>query len=272
MFEPGVDQAAGLRRLFGARSMRLLPIVADDRPTGTAAFAVSLAAALTRQGHRPLVVDAHRQGVIFRFGLEAPQELRDLMAGRCSFAQALRCTGDGVSVLAAQIGLSGLADDPVAGEAVFSALASLKGAYDVTLLHAPADILGPLLQTLDVETALLCGPDECDLTDTYARLKSMVNDSHLSQFRAVFHGVSSHADVAGRHRRLADAASRFLGAEVAFGGTLGLGADLATAARERTSVFGLAAQGQTARAFERIASASRDWRLAAYAPDRRTIH
>lgn len=272
MFEPGVDQAAGLRRLFGARRMRLLPIVADDRPAGTAAFAVSLAAALIRMGCRPLVLDAHRQGVAFRFGLDASRELRDLMAGRCRFTEALCHTGDGVSVLSAHRGLSGLSDDPLAGEAVFSALASLEGAYDVTLLHAPADILGALLQAQDVETALLCGPDECDLTDTYARLKSMVNDSHLSRFRAVFHGLASHADVAERHRRLAGAASRFLGADVAFGGTLGLGAELAVAARERISVFGLATRGQTTSAFERIASASLDWRLAAYAPDRRTIH
>lgn len=272
MFEPGLDQASGLRRLFKPRTMRVLPVVADPRPADSASFALNLATALSRNGWNPIVIDAHRQGVTALLGLESRYELSDLIEGRCSFVQAVRRGGDGVAVLSAQRGLGMLVSDPEAAEAVFSALASLKGGFDVALVHAPASMLGALLRSQDVETALLCGPEDHDLTETYARLKGLVNDFRMSRFRVVFDGFQSQADVADRHRRLASVASRFLDAAVSFGGAVGRGADLDEAKRERTSVFSVAAQGPAAQAFERIASAAHEWRLAAFTPDRRSIH
>ncbi len=272
MFEAALEQASGLRRLFRQRTMRLLPVIADPRPADSASFALNLAAALGRAGWNPIVIDAHRQGVASLLGLELRHDLEDLIEGRCRFAQALRRGRDGVPVLAAQRGFDALARDPRAAEAVFSAVASLEGAYDVALVHAPAASLGALLQAQDVETTLLCGPDEADLTETYARLKSMVNDYRMSQFRVIFDGFDSQADVAACHRRLAAVAARFLDAAVSFGGSVARDADLDEAVRERTSVFAIAARGPAARAFERIASAAHEWRLPAFTPDRRTIH
>jgi hypothetical protein len=272
MFEPGHDQASGLRRLFKPRALRLLPVAVDPQPSVSAAFALNLAAALVRSGWNPIVLDAHRQGVGSLFGLDSGYELDDLMAGRCSFSQAMRRSPEGVAVLMARRGLGSIAADPRTAEAVFSALASLSGAFDVALLHAPAATLGALLCEQEAETALLCGPDDRDLTDTYARLKSMVNDHHLSRFRVVFDGTHSPADAASRHRRLAAAAARFLDVSVLFGGSMGKGADRDAAVRDRRSVFSVAADGPAARAFERIASAAHDWRMPAFTPDLRTIH
>jgi flagellar biosynthesis protein FlhG len=273
-FDSRHDQASGLRRLFRPRGLRLLPVVSDPRPGLSSVFAFNLAAALRRGGARPIVIDAHRDGVPALAGLDARRDLRDLLEGSCSVDQVLRTSREGLTILPARHGAGALVAHPGMAEAVFSAIASFRDGYDVALFHAPAALLGRLLPERGVDFTFLCGLQDEDLTATYAWLKMMVRDFGLTRFRVVFDAGESESEleVVGRHRRLAQAAARFLEAEVAFGGSVWRDPDLEEALRARASVFALTADASSARAFERIATLAQDWRLPAFAPAERTIH
>ncbi len=273
-FDARLDQASGLRRLFRPRGLRLLPVVSDPRPALSAVFALNLAAALRRAGARPIVIDAHRDGVPALAGLDVRRDLRDLLEGTCRVDQVLRTSPEGLAVLPARHGAGAMVSQPGMAEAVFSAIASFQEGYDVGLFHAPATLLGRLLPERGVEFTLLCGLQDDDLTATYAWLKMMVRDFGLTRFRVVFDAgdAESELEVVVSHRRLARAAARFLEAEVAFGGSVWRDADLEEALRVRTSVFALAAEGSSARAFERVAARAQEWRLPAFAPAERSIH
>lgn len=271
MFESVADQATGLRRLFRPRRLRLLPVLADGPGAHSADFALNLAVAMAREGLTPLVIDAHPQGVAAYCALNCGWELQDLIDGECRIEQAIRRADAGVSVLGARRALAGLARDPHAAEAVFSALASLRDAYDVAIVHAPGPLMGPWLSQHAGESTLLCGTDEQSLTDAYARIKRMVCEFQVSRFRVVFDACESPALAAERHRRLADAAGRFLEAAVGLGGVLHRDRDREAAREARASVFAVAADGPAARAFSRIASTAHDWLLPVFEPAPQTL-
>ncbi len=272
MLDAGLDQASGLRRLFARRMLRVLPVATDPLEPDSSQFVVNLAAALSRTGWNPIVIDGLRDGVAAQLGMDLPLELADLLEGHRSFASVAQHSTEGFCVLPAPRGLSQLARDPAAAEAVFGAIASLEESFDIALVSATGPTLGALLGRREAETALRCGPDDDDLTATYARLKSLVTAHGLSRFRVVFDHAATPAEIAHRHRRLAGAARRFLAAAVEYGGSIAPGDDQRLAARARASVFAVAAQGSAARAFERIASAARDWQLSAYEAAGAAIH
>jgi len=274
MFESPLDQASGLRRLFRPHGLRLLPLVSDPRPDVSAVFALNFAAALARGGSRPIVVDAHREGVPALVGRGRGLDLQDLLDGRCRAGEVLRSSVDGVAVLPARRGSASLAGQPALLEAVFSAIGALDEGYDVGLFHAPAAILGAALPGHGEDIALLCGSHEDDLTSTYGWLKAMAREHRLSRFRVVFDAQDgeSEFDLTLRHRRLSEVAARFLEVEVAYGGSVCRDPALEDALRMRSSIFSLAADGTCARAFERLANGAQSWRLAAFEPAQRRVH
>lgn len=272
MLDGGRDQAFGLRRLFPRRSLRVLAVASDGAQPSANAFVVNLAAALARMAWRPIVIDGQHDGVAATLGVTPRLELADLMSGRRAFASVALRSPEGYSVLPAARGLLDVVDDPDAAEAMFSAIAAIVDGYDIAVLHAPAPVLGALLAHRPAETAILCGPGDEDLTAAYANVKALVNGHGLSRFRVLFDRAPAAELTRQRHRRLADAARRFLAAAVEFGGAIAPERELETARRARASVFSVAAQGRAARAFERIASAAREWQLPAYDAAGPTIH
>ncbi len=274
MFDSPLDQASGLRRLFRPRGLRLLPLVSDPRPDVSAVFALNLAAALAHTGSRPIVIDAHRDGVPALVGLGRGRDLQDLLDGRCRVGEAVRRTVDGIAVLPARRGAAAMAGQPALLEAVFSAIGAVQEGYDVGLFHAPAALLGAVLPGHAADITLLCGPYEDDLTSTYSWLKAMARDHGLARFRVVIDAQDgeSEFDATLRHRRLAEVAARFLEVDVAYGGSVVRGPQLIDALRQRASIFALAADGSCARAFERIANGAQEWRLTTFEQAGRRIH
>ena len=272
MLDAGRDQAFGLRQLFVRPSLRVLPVVGEHARAQSGAFVLNLAAALSRLGCRPIVIDGMRDGVAASLGNAQRLDLADLLEGRREFCAVAMRSREGLCVLPAARGLAGLTRDAAVAEATFSAIASLEEGFDIAILHAPGATLGALFSGQMAETVMLCGPGEDDLTATYGRLKSMANDHGLSRFRVVFDQVQAPAATERRHRRLASAANRFLSVAVEFGGEIVHGREFELARQARSSVFSVAAQGPAARAFESIASRARDWELASFDSGGPAIH
>ena len=60
MFEPGRDQAAGLRQLFAQHTLRVVPLMSGEGTGDSVNCAINLAAALARQGRRTVLIDGDR--------------------------------------------------------------------------------------------------------------------------------------------------------------------------------------------------------------------
>lgn len=184
MFDPGIDQAAGLRRLFAAPAMSLLPIgciLGDAQDRSTAA---AVASALADAGRRPLLLDLLGDDRLLDAGRGAAGllELVELLA-RPGRHRGLGC--DTIVLAADPLRLADLA----------------AGLTDRMLLLAPVD--------------------RESLAHTYSQIKAVGLAHGLSHHVVAFRGAGSSECALAAHRRLADTAARYLDARIDFGGVVG---------------------------------------------------
>lgn len=202
MFEPGRDQASGLRRLFEGSPLPLLALGCASGDRSDRAGAHALADALQRAGRRALLIDllgeidgmdAHRDpdehpDVHRLFGADArAQDLADLLA-------TLRAPGR-----------------------------RQARPLDVVLVAADPLRLGDLAAGLTDAIVLLAPGELASLARVYAQIKALRLAHGMAHYVAAFRDAHSYESALASHRRLADAAARFLSAKVSFGGVVATG-------------------------------------------------
>ena len=101
MLDGGLDQASGLRRLFARRALRVLPVASESSDAGATRFVVNLAAALSRMGWQPIVLDGREDGVAGFLGLRPTLELADLLTADHRFERVGLNSHAGFSILPA---------------------------------------------------------------------------------------------------------------------------------------------------------------------------
>jgi len=82
--EAPLDQAAGLRKLFGPRSAHWLPVLlATGREASHGPWLARLARSCAGQGDRTLLIDAARTQAATVFGLRLRYDLQHALSGDC---------------------------------------------------------------------------------------------------------------------------------------------------------------------------------------------
>ena len=230
MFETEHDQAAGLRRLLRRPPLRLLPVVGAVGGDALGAVAAGLAEAFAAAGHRTLLVDGVGGNDRPAATVESPDVPRVAVPDRID--------GRGAAWLR---------------DLVFS-----HPGRELALLAAPEATLGALLEPLDPEVLVLCGPAREDITHAYALIKRLSRGYGLARFRTLFVGASDQDAARRRHCTLAAVAARHLALEIGLAGVTpgssagGRDCGDATRSQGAAASAGLAA----------VVAASRHWRLA----------
>src|SRR5687768_14308124 len=140
MLNPAVDQASGLRRLFAPALPKIIPVVSGANGVGHTTVVTWLAAALSGQGARVLVIDGARGRVARSLGRasgSAPQhELMDLLAGEREFDEVALFHSPTLAVLPAARGLREMAEGGYGIAHLQDALAALATPFDLVVLLA----------------------------------------------------------------------------------------------------------------------------------------
>ncbi|MBN9425120.1 MAG: hypothetical protein J0H09_01320, partial [Burkholderiales bacterium] len=202
MFEPGLDQAAGLRRLFVPARPLLLPLACASGDAADRHAAHEMARALARLGHRPLLID-----LLGDAATAAPEGFAvGAVGGRRAAA------GRGIVRLDAHWLLGGCDAHDLArllDETQRRELA--RGhALDVALVAAPTLRLADLCAGLTDRLLLLARSDAESLPAIYSQIKAIGLAHGLGRWLAVFRNAHSQRDAVSCHRRLADTATPFL--------------------------------------------------------------
>lgn len=265
MFEPGRDQAAGLRRLFAQHTIRVVPLICAEGTGDSISCAINLAAALARQGSRTVLIDGANGEIAPLLGLKARHDLLHLIQGECGFDQAALNAREGFRVMPAVRGLPELLKHPMPAPELFGGLGRAGEGVDVAVLVAPLETIALLLADQTQELPLICGTESRQVASVYSQLKILSATHGMNRFRAIYCRAGSAVAAAAAHDRLAAAASRFLAAEVHLGGVIEDEAVMALAERRQTSVFTVAQGSLVARSFERLATATLEWHLPVFA-------
>lgn len=172
MFEPGSDQAQGLRQLFADRTVHLVPVLANPHAPGAARLLDGLCQAWAAQGQRTLVVDA-------AVPARDPAGLRAALAAGHGLQAWTEAIDAHTALLPVGGALQSFAATPGAAQGVLEALAHGGGGADLILVHADALLLSGLFAQRPVCPLVLSGDSAESITHTYAGLKLLVRHGGL---------------------------------------------------------------------------------------------
>lgn len=258
MMHAVLDQARGLRHFVRPAGTRVLPVFGTaDRATAV----INLATALARAGEKVLVVDAARAEIAPALGLNARYELKHVLEGDLTLADAVLTTADGVKVLPAARGIAMLAAARVAGLDFLESLTQKAGPLDFILINADSAERAPRLLPGVGETLLVLSRGAQAVSDGAVCLSSLSRYHLVGRVRVMV--MRAQFDEARQTvTALAQLARSRFGIHVAFGGSAPPDRGLWEAARLKRSIFDIDPAGPIGRAFHNTAAGVTDWDLA----------
>jgi len=194
-----VDQADGLRRLFGGPRRCLLAVIANPHVAATSVVLERLTAALSAAGRRTLLVDAADDS-------PPPGELTAI-----DLVSSIERLSADVGYLAAR-GLPRAWVDPRGSAAgLIDALVDAAPRADVLLLHASAADLARMLPGRAVRPLMLACDHPESVKHGYAGLKLLGQRCQLRTFDLLLAASPTSPRAAAIAASLGDVAERFLG-------------------------------------------------------------
>ncbi len=179
-FAAGVDQAAGLRRLFGAHKARAVAFVSGREACGRTALLVRTATALAEAGQGVVIIDenAGANNVHAALGIKVRHDLLALVQGDVSIEQLVQPVAPFLSVIsAARFAAAPLRTNTVAAERLNAALRQLQDGCTFILVDCVArhdSHLSPLALAMP-HLVVVVAAQGAAITRGYALIK------HLSQ-------------------------------------------------------------------------------------------
>jgi len=226
-----VDQAEGLRRLFGDPPARLAPVLVDPaHATAQVASIVRLAQANASAGERTLVLDCAHAQVAAALGLRARFDLLHALRGECGLEQTRLDAGPNLSVVPA----ARAAEQARGAETEFATLlgALVHGPFSaglVLMIVEPAH--APLLRATGRSEIVVPMPRQRAAWGGLLRALGAFGDgTDIAGFRLLF--PAWDADTAARlYTELVQACSERLCIELRFGGSVRVARDWLRIAR-----------------------------------------
>jgi flagellar biosynthesis protein FlhG len=195
-----LDQADGLRRLFGGGRRRIVPLVANPHVAFTSVVLERATAALGAQAQHVLLVDAADNA-------PPPHELAPVNLASC----VERLSAE-VSYLAARGLPRAFVDTRGSAAALLDALVDAAPEAEVLLVHAGASDLARLLGRRPVRPVLLGADAPESIKHAYAGLKLLAQRCGLLTFDLLLAAPPSSRRLAAIADSLARCADGFLGA------------------------------------------------------------
>lgn len=174
----------------GRRQGRTLAVTSGKGGAGKTFVSANLGAALARQGHKVLVLDADLGLANLDVVLNLPPHvtLHDVLSGRCKLDEAILPGPCGMSVLLAGSGMVEYSRlTPQLREDLQRLLDDLMPRYDQVILDTGAGISDVVLYTVSLahEVLLVVTPEPTSMTDAYATLKVLATQQSRRHVQVV---------------------------------------------------------------------------------------
>ncbi len=219
------DQANDLRQLVRQcspedtpahrRRPRLIAVTGKGG-VGATTVAVNLAVAIRRQRQRTLLIDVdpHGGNAALLCGLRERYTVADVLSGRRTVSEAIQLGTGAIRVLPGVWGLERLADHPpTAAERMLNQLLAADTEADVLVLDAGngADQIATRLCRAADLILVVTTSESPSILDGYASIKTFVESDPSGPICTLVNRTSDAEVAQDVHRRLVQAAHRFLG-------------------------------------------------------------
>lgn len=176
------------------RRGRITAVTSGKGGVGKTFLSANLAAALTRQGDRVLVLDADLglANLDVVLNLFPKLTLHDVFTGRCSIEEAIIPAPGGYSVLLAGSGMVEYSRlTPEVRDQLQQVIQEVTPRYDRVLLDTGAGISDVVLYTVSLadHALVVATPEPTSLTDAYATIKVLAMTQHRTNIQLVVNQV-----------------------------------------------------------------------------------
>ncbi len=182
-----------------ARLARTLAITSGKGGVGKTFFSANLAAALSRQGLKVLVLDADLglANLDVVLNLYPKITLHDVFTGKAQLEEAILPAPGGFSVLLAGSGLVEYSRlTPEVRDQLNTIFESVKPRFDVVLIDTGAGISDVVLYAVSMahEVIVLATPEPTSMTDAYATIKVLSTQQSREHLHLVVNQVARPGD------------------------------------------------------------------------------
>ena len=197
---------------------RIIAITSGKGGVGKTFVSANLAAALTRRGHRVLVLDADLGLANLDVVLNLPPKvtLHDVFTGKAQLEDAVIKAPGGFSVLLAGSGMVEYSRlTPEVRNEFLNVIHTLAPRFDVVLLDTGAGISDVVLFSVSLasEVLIVATPEPTSLTDAYAAIKVLATQQKRQQIRLVINQALRPGDGRAITGQLQQVLNRFVTTE-----------------------------------------------------------
>ncbi len=257
-YEPGNDQAEGLRRLLARSAARVVTVVGAREGLGATSVVVNLAAQWASEGKRVLVLDEHvsASNVPNQLGLKHRYDALNVVRGDKQLSEVMLAGGNGVCVLPAARAMQALPRlEAAERERLLGVLRQAAHGMDVVLVDAAAREGHSVSASLSGDEPLLMvlNGTASGITESYAMLKQMALQNGRSSFDIVVNKVKGESEARAIFDNMAQLALRNLQVRLEYMGYIPVDEKLKRATQLCQPVAEAFPGGQCAGAFAAVA-------------------
>jgi flagellar biosynthesis protein FlhG len=253
-----LDQAAGLRRLFGVRPPQVIAFVSGSnfrRASGQTSLLVHTASALGQAGHAVVIVDENPEpdNVWTAFGMTAKHDLLDVVQDGKSVQQVMQSVAPMIRVLAAQRFATEMQHiDAEAAERLDNGLRQMQQGAAFVLVDCALQRGGRLspLAFAARHLAILVTAQDAAITQAYSLIKRLAKERRRDQFHVVVTQVRAEAEAQAVFENLRRTAQQHLRIRLEFLGALRPAEHLAESLQRRLPTPGKDAGDSGFRTFQ----------------------
>ncbi len=260
-----VDQAAGLRRLFGTGQLQVVTFTAGSEGLGRSLAVANIAAVLARLGKEVLVLDENSgsDNVAAAFGLAGRFDLLHVLNGERYLGDVLIEPLDGLHILPAATAIRRLGALSRSQQQAFTgAMEQLAKPVDIILVDAstrhPAGF-SPL-GLASHETVVVLSASSASITESYSLIKKVSQSFARRHFRILINKVRQRADARSIFENIAELTRQRGIARLDFAGAIPFDESLRQSATLCRPLISLAPTSPAAQAFRELAADLPHWR------------
>ena len=198
---------------------KVLAVTSGKGGVGKTFVSANLAAALTKRGHRVLVLDADLglANLDVVLNLYPKTTLHDVFTGKAKLENAIHKAPGGFSVLLAGSGMVEYSRlTPQVRNEFLEVINSLTPKYDVMILDTGAGISDVVLFAVSLasEVLVVATPEPTSLTDAYATIKVLAVQQNRNRVHLIVNQTARMGDGRAITAQLQTVLDRFIGTEV----------------------------------------------------------
>lgn len=246
--------------------VRVIAVTGGKGGIGKTNVSVNLSLALSKMGRRVVLLDADLglANVDVLLGIEAKQNIADVLNGECSLLDVMVEGPLGLKIIPASSGVRAMTSLSTAQHSgLISAFSEIDKQLDVLVIDTAAGISESVTSFVHAaqEALVVVCNEPTSITDAYALIKVLNRDHGIFKFNILANMVHSPQDEREIFTKLSTVADRFLNVALKSAGAIPYDEMLIKAVRKRQPVYQAYPRAKSSLAFKELAAQVDHWPL-----------